>query len=84
MASRKKKESQVHLEQDDEACCLEAFGGLVMAVVEESGERIELEDDPFNKYVYTMCDRMHKDTGLFETRFTRGYRVLLEQLKQEK
>lgn len=84
MNSQKNKDRDAAANQGSTSTLDSPFAELLEALAEEAKERIETEEDPFASYVQRVRSKMHSDSGQFRTRFTKGYQILLEQLKHEK
>lgn len=60
------------------------FDTLAEALHEDEMNRVSSNLESFDSYVERMHARIYRDLSLFRSRFSNGYRVLLEELNQEK
>lgn len=54
---------------------------LLEALSEERQNKLAEHNDPFDDYVQRMLAKPHQDPAQFNTRFVKGYQVLLNEIK---
>lgn len=80
---RHKDSENVPLADQSDEILENVFSDLLSAIAEEEKESIAHETEAFDNYVQRVRSKSHLDFPLFQNRFTKGYQVLLEELKKE-
>lgn len=82
MASHKKK-TKTHFADEAEEMFDPSIGELAEAVAEDIQENHMNALEPFEHYIEKVRAKVHSDIGVFRHRFSKGYRILLEELSRE-
>lgn len=81
--SGSKKKGKASLDQEDPVTREKSMEALASAIAEDLYHRQKLPLEPFEAYMEKVKYSLYSNVELFSTRFSRGYRVLLEELERE-
>lgn len=81
--SGSKKKGKASLEHEDEVTREKIMETLAFAIAEDLYHRQKLPLEPFEVYIQKVKYSLYSNVELFSTRFSRGYRVLLEEIERE-
>lgn len=81
--SGSKKKGKASVEDDEETMREKCIDILASAVAEDLYARQQMPLEPFEAYLQKIKFSLFSNLEVFHTRFSRGYRVLLEELERE-